>query len=416
LNEQPTTDEVAATPVTGKTGLALSGGGYRAMLFHVGALWRLNELGWLNRIDRISSVSGGSIAAGRLAAHWDDLKIDPATGVARDFDKAFVQPLLRMAGQPRLLALDVWASVIGALPFVGPGLVTSLAYRRHVSGNKGLQDLPDHPEFYFNASHFASATNWRFTKAFIGTYRLGRIFEQKVSIAQAIAASAGYQTFLSPLTLHPKPDAYNRDRGADLYDDESLRKNVVLTDGGVYDNLGLQPLAGRQFTTLLVSDASGGLSIKGGSYWFPVSQVMRALDTATVQARGLRRTMAIDWVNDAAHPERKLGMWRTLTDVTSYEDPPRKPSPFDVHEDWRFYMANIRTRLNHFSEEERSRLVNWGYICCDVIMRNYVLDTPPAPAALPYATYNFENAPGISSADIAAALNEVEGTTPEEGV
>src|SRR3954447_19233634 len=95
---------------TGKTGLALSGGGYRAMLFHVGALWRLNELGWLSKIDRISSVSGGSIAAGRLAAHWDDLKIDPTTGIAREFYKAFVQPLLRMAGQPKLLALDVWAS------------------------------------------------------------------------------------------------------------------------------------------------------------------------------------------------------------------------------------------------------------------------------------------------------------------
>ena len=44
--------------------LCLSGGGYRAMLFHVGALWRLNELGLLPRLDRVSSVSGGSITAG----------------------------------------------------------------------------------------------------------------------------------------------------------------------------------------------------------------------------------------------------------------------------------------------------------------------------------------------------------------
>src|SRR5215470_5372477 len=47
--------------------LCLSGGGYRAMLFHVGVLWRLNELGWLARLDRVSSVSGGSITAGVLA-------------------------------------------------------------------------------------------------------------------------------------------------------------------------------------------------------------------------------------------------------------------------------------------------------------------------------------------------------------
>ena len=41
--------------------LCLSGGGFRAMLFHTGALWRLNELGFLPILKRISSVSGGSI-------------------------------------------------------------------------------------------------------------------------------------------------------------------------------------------------------------------------------------------------------------------------------------------------------------------------------------------------------------------
>ena len=43
--------------------LCLSGGGYRAMLFHLGAIWRLNELGRLPTLDRVSSVSGGSITA-----------------------------------------------------------------------------------------------------------------------------------------------------------------------------------------------------------------------------------------------------------------------------------------------------------------------------------------------------------------
>ena len=43
--------------------LCLSGGGYRAMVFHLGALWRLNELGFLPKLARVSSVSGGSITA-----------------------------------------------------------------------------------------------------------------------------------------------------------------------------------------------------------------------------------------------------------------------------------------------------------------------------------------------------------------
>jgi NTE family protein len=51
-------------------GLCLSGGGYRAMIYHVGALVRLNELGFLPKLREIASVSGGSITAGMLAAAW----------------------------------------------------------------------------------------------------------------------------------------------------------------------------------------------------------------------------------------------------------------------------------------------------------------------------------------------------------
>src|SRR5215467_1001414 len=62
------------TPAKG-IGLCLSGGGYRAMLFHLGALWRLNELAYLPKLARISSVSGGSITAGVLGLHWSRLAL-----------------------------------------------------------------------------------------------------------------------------------------------------------------------------------------------------------------------------------------------------------------------------------------------------------------------------------------------------
>jgi hypothetical protein len=55
----------SAGPAEG-VALCLSGGGYRAMLFHLGALWRLNEAGVLKAIRRISSVSGGSVVAAYL--------------------------------------------------------------------------------------------------------------------------------------------------------------------------------------------------------------------------------------------------------------------------------------------------------------------------------------------------------------
>ncbi len=61
--------------IDGKTlGLALSGGGYRATLFGLGSLWRLNDAGLLGKLDRVTSVSGGSIVAGVLANRWRDLQ------------------------------------------------------------------------------------------------------------------------------------------------------------------------------------------------------------------------------------------------------------------------------------------------------------------------------------------------------
>ena len=60
-------------------GLCLSGGGYRATLFHAGAILRMNELGVLPKLDRVSSVSGGSITAGILAKGWSRLALDPVT-------------------------------------------------------------------------------------------------------------------------------------------------------------------------------------------------------------------------------------------------------------------------------------------------------------------------------------------------
>jgi NTE family protein len=49
------TEDINAAPEPG-TGLCLSGGGYRAMVFHSGVLWRLYEAGVLKSVDRISSV------------------------------------------------------------------------------------------------------------------------------------------------------------------------------------------------------------------------------------------------------------------------------------------------------------------------------------------------------------------------
>src|ERR1700759_2347222 len=67
-------------------GVCLSGGGYRAMLFHIGLLKRLNDAGVLKGVQRFSSVSGGSITSGLLGLRWKDLTFG-ADDVATNFDQ-----------------------------------------------------------------------------------------------------------------------------------------------------------------------------------------------------------------------------------------------------------------------------------------------------------------------------------------
>jgi NTE family protein len=78
--------------------LCLSGGGYRAMVFHIGVLWRLYEAGLLGGVKRISSVSGGSITAGVLGLSWKKLSLDPAQ-LQADFVTEIVHPVRNLAAR-----------------------------------------------------------------------------------------------------------------------------------------------------------------------------------------------------------------------------------------------------------------------------------------------------------------------------
>src|SRR5689334_15478660 len=112
------------------TALCLSGGGYRAMLFHVGSLWRLNEMGFLPRLARISSVSGGSITAGVLGLKWRSLAFD-GRGVSGTFEQEIVQPIRALAGR----TIDEGAIFGGILL---PGAISEKvadAYRKYLFGN-----------------------------------------------------------------------------------------------------------------------------------------------------------------------------------------------------------------------------------------------------------------------------------------
>src|SRR5262245_889540 len=112
--------------------LALSGGGYRAMLFHVGAIRRLNEARLLPQLKRVSSVSGGSITAGLLGLKWSELDFQKGTaneGIAANLKDKLEVPIRAIASE----TLDGWAIGIGALtPGTTVGDQIARYYRRYL--------------------------------------------------------------------------------------------------------------------------------------------------------------------------------------------------------------------------------------------------------------------------------------------
>ena len=283
------TPELRTGPQEG-VGLSLSGGGYRAMLFHTGALWRLCEVGWLPRIDRISSVSGGSIVAAVLAVNWRNLTPGGVTA-SQEYASQVVEPVRRLARH----TIDWQSTLLGLVPFANPSAAIARAYNRYLFNGRvpTLQDLPDRPRFVINATNLQSGAVWRFSKPYMRDWRVGEISRPKLALSTAVAASSAFPPFLSPLYLPLVPTDFRPATGGDLQRRPYTRR-VILTDGGVYDNLGLETVW-KRYTTVLIGD--GGQKLKPrprpSVNWF--RQLLRIRDIADDQTRSLRKRIAIEY-------------------------------------------------------------------------------------------------------------------------
>ena len=171
-----------------RIGLALSGGGFRATLFHLGALWRLNQIGMLAELQAVSSVSGGSLVAGLLATRWQKLRF--RNDIAENFEDEITQPALKFCSRN----IDFKSTILGI--FTGTRTLEAF-YEKHIVGKATLQALPDCPEFIFSAYHLETGRNWTFSKNRIHTWRIGDIERPSVSMSKVPCC------FLSIPTISP---------------------------------------------------------------------------------------------------------------------------------------------------------------------------------------------------------------------
>jgi NTE family protein len=376
----------AIAPSRRETGIALclSGGGFRAALFHLGALRRLHELGILQRVSAISSVSGGSIFAAHLATRLHQLKHLLSQGFANwqqdvaDPFRAFCARDLRTF--PLLLHFPwnwLWPDP----------LLWHLEHRyRSRLTPLRLRDLPRSPAFSLCATDLTFGVNWKFTREEAGDYQAGYLSESATwPLARAVAASACFPPLFGPMSIRQHPANY---RGGEYprEDGDKLRRRIQLSDGGVYDNMGLEPVW-KAWTHVLISDCGAPFDFRTDTTFF--RRLLRYTAVVTNQTRALRLRL---FFGDTTDPKRYEGSYWSLTSGLKPEAAPTPGGPFAGYSQALAteVLGRIRTDLDAFSEGEMSVLENHGYFLADRSVRKWVpslLPDSPPPAAAPYADW-----------------------------
>lgn len=344
----------------GKTlGLALSGGGFRATLFGLGSLWRLNDAGLLGKLDRMTSVSGGSILMGILAHRWRQLQFD--NGRASNFAQVIAEPVRTFCGK----TIDIGAGLAGLLvPFKTAGDFLADRYEKDLFGTAMMKDLPvadgrGNPKFIFYATNMQTGRSFRFRQDMLADYRLGISRTANVPLAVAVAASSAFPPIFSPIVLKTWPAAWAE--GDELPNLDALRRRIVLADGGVYDNMGLESLIDN-VDIALVSDAGAPFEIDETPAEDHLFQLGRVRDILIDQTRALRKR----WLMAEFQAGRKRGAyWGIGTLMAAYSSTPRMTDDSTLSD----ALEHVPTRLSSFDAERQGHLINWGYALCDVSLR-----------------------------------------------
>lgn len=356
--------------------LCLSGGGYRAMVFHLGALWRLNETGLLKKLNRVSSVSGGSITAGMLGLQWTKL-IFNGKGVASNLLELVINPVLSLADH----TLDAGSIVGGILnPFKSISDEIADSYRSHLYGHATLQDLPSDsqgPRFVINATNVQTKVLWRFSKPYMGDYRVGLIKNPTLQLAVAVGASSAFPPVLSPVEIKVHPQDFDPQSAGDLQK-PPYNTDIVLSDGGVYDNLGLET-AWKEYQTILVSDGGGITADDPNPHTDWTRHAIRIMELLDSQVGALRKRWV---VGSFQNQQREGAYWGIRTNISDYKLPNSMQCPCERT----IQLANTPTRLKAMGQNLKQRLVNWGYAVCDAALRKHVDPNIPAPPGVPFPT------------------------------
>jgi predicted acylesterase/phospholipase RssA len=343
-----------------KIGLALSGGGFRAIAYHLGLVRFLHDADILSQVTDITAVSGGSVIAAHLVLNWDRYN-----GSAKEFDEAAKELLT-------LVRLDVRNRIVRrfglALALRGPRRLLGLSNRRltltglleqhyeqFLYGDTSLFQLPESPRLHLLAtsvsegrlSSFQREGLWMICRETSDAIRFDDFHISLATVPMAVTASSAFPGFFPPMEL----------TGADVGARSGDFGRQAFTDGGVFDNLGV-----RMFRFLAMSSEAEQPPWDG----VLVSDVGKRLQVQNdVHISGMVRTamrasdilMDRVWQLETEKFKDAPGfVFARITDIVDPED-----DPTALHPEIQRQLPAIRTDMDRFSDVEISSLIRQGY-------------------------------------------------------
>jgi predicted acylesterase/phospholipase RssA len=380
-------------------GLALSGGGFRATLYHLGVIRFLKDLGELKNVTHIASVSGGSILATHLVLNWDRY-----TGDDKSFDEAaaeivqFAQFDVRnhiVRRYPMLYILRLLAKLaFRSGRNLTPNAILERHYRNMLYGDRCLYELPENPVLHILTTNVSNGGLSVFNREGLYIQERGdtetapfyRVPAPMARLSRVVGASSAFPGFFPPVEMS----------ASDLGVREGQFPTEWFTDGGVYDNLGIRAFSWLkrqdvEFDKVLVSDAGKPFQILNEATLGFVGQSVRASDILWDRVWQLERE------NFGKRPGY---VFLPITDTVE-----RSEDPVALHPVVQTEAQNIRTDLDRFSDIEVNALVQHGYgVARKVCRENGVIateefDRTPPWAPIPEQSLAASSSPDATSGD-----------------
>ena len=279
-------------------GLALSGGGIRAMVFHLGLFKWLAEMNLLEQVRKISSVSGASLCVGMIYAHnnlaWPSSQVF-LTKTLPSIEETLKVNLQMYAIARWLFSPRHWNKRVNIIAKV-------LENRWGVHGN--LQQLTGDVIWIVNCTTYETGKRFHFCQNDMGDHVTGYVNKPNFLISEAMAASAGFPLLIGPYALRTDDFTWT----PSIYAKEDWqppgKQTIHLWDGGVYDNLGLESIYKLQdngtldedLEFLIVSNASSPLTQQDRPRIRLHKNLSRILDISMSQVAAVRTRSVMDFI------------------------------------------------------------------------------------------------------------------------